>query len=78
MWLVVTQEGEHYLGRFSQQNTAARACDVANLKVHGASAATNFPARYVHMPAAESSNTISSGCVLMSMFNMMTLMLLAA
>lgn len=39
------QEGEHFLGRFSQQTTAARACDVASLKVHGASAATHFPAR---------------------------------
>ncbi|DBA92241.1 TPA: hypothetical protein ACH3X1_015948 [Trebouxia sp. C0004] len=30
---------------FSQESAAARACDVAALKLHGASAQTNFPAR---------------------------------
>lgn len=39
------QEGEHFLGMFSQESAAARACDVAALKLHGASATTNFPAR---------------------------------
>ncbi|DBA68508.1 TPA: hypothetical protein ACH3X2_013794 [Trebouxia sp. C0005] len=38
-------EGEHFLGMFSQESAAARACDVATLKLHGASAQTNFPAR---------------------------------
>ena len=42
---VCRQEGEHFLGRFSQQTTAVRACDVASLKMHGAAAATHFPAR---------------------------------
>lgn len=41
-WL---QEGEHFLGKFSQESAAARACDVAALKLHGASATTNFPVR---------------------------------
>ncbi|KAL0048973.1 hypothetical protein WJX82_003569 [Trebouxia sp. C0006] len=38
-------EGEHFLGMFSQESVAARACDVAALKLHGASAQTNFPVR---------------------------------
>lgn len=38
-------EQEHFLGMFSQESVAARACDVAALKLHGASAQTNFPAR---------------------------------
>jgi len=42
---VFEQEGEHFLGMFSQESVAARACDVAALKLHGASAQTNFPAR---------------------------------
>ena len=42
---VLEQEGEHFLGMFSQESAAARACDVAALKLHGASAQTNFPAR---------------------------------
>ena len=40
------QEGEHFLGMFNQESAAARACDVAALKLHGSSATTNFPARY--------------------------------
>ena len=40
------QEGEHFLGMFSQESAAARACDVAAVKLHGASATTNFPAKY--------------------------------
>ena len=42
---VFEQKGEHFLGMFSQESAAARACDVAALKLHGASAQTNFPAR---------------------------------
>jgi len=42
---VFQQEGEHFLGMFSQESVAARACDVAALKLHGASAQTNFPVR---------------------------------
>lgn len=42
---VFEQEGEHFLGMFSQESAAARACDVAALKLHGTSAQTNFPAR---------------------------------
>lgn len=42
---VFEQEGEHFLGMFSQESAAARAFDVAALKLHGASAQTNFPAR---------------------------------
>ena len=42
---VFQQEGEHLLGMFSQESVAARACDVAALKLHGASAQTNFPVR---------------------------------
>jgi hypothetical protein len=47
------QEGEHFLGMFSQESAAARACDVAALKLHGASAQTNFPARLEPCSLAE-------------------------